>query len=106
MTEARGVEGVETDIALALRAQLLVNHSEAILFARLLELTVHLRAMTTRFLDAILNSPLQVKDRQTESEAGDATNGGYQQNGVSEVVAHSFIAQGEQPNNGRETKRL
>ena len=48
------------DIAMALRAQLLVNHTEAILFAKLLELTVTLRAMTTMFLDDILSSPLQV----------------------------------------------
>jgi hypothetical protein len=55
------VERIETDIALALQSQLLVSHGEPLLFARLLQLVVNLRAMTTQYLEAILNSPLQTE---------------------------------------------
>ena len=59
LSSRAAVEEAEIDIALALKSQLLVNHGVPILFARLLDLIIHLRAMTTEYLEAILNSPLQ-----------------------------------------------
>ena len=59
LSSTAAVEEAEIDIALALKSQLLVNHGVPILFARLLDLIIHLRAMTTEYLEAILNSPLQ-----------------------------------------------
>ena len=59
LSNTAAVEEAEIDIALALKSQLLVNHGVPILFARLLDLIIHLRAMTTEYLEAILNSPLQ-----------------------------------------------
>ena len=70
----RMVEAVETDIALALKSQLLVNHGEPIMFAKLLELVIPLRSMTTQYLEEILNSPLQIasaQDRDREPDIGD-----------------------------------
>ena len=57
------IEQAEIDIALALKSQLLIKHGVPILFARLLDLIIHLRAMTTEYLEAILNSPLQGSDQ-------------------------------------------
>ena len=54
------VEQFETDLALGLRSQLLVQHGDPLLFGRLLLQVIPLRAMTTLHLEDILNSPLQV----------------------------------------------
>ncbi len=69
------MERVEADLVLALKFQLLVNHGQPILFARLLELVVPLRTMTSQYLEEILNSPLQASsaDQKVLLESNEKT---------------------------------
>ncbi|KAL8564327.1 hypothetical protein ACOMHN_004384 [Nucella lapillus] len=55
----RLLENLETDLALALRCQLFLNHGDGFLtFARIVEVLVDLRALSTQFLDYICNARL------------------------------------------------
>lgn len=53
----RLLENLEADIAMALKCQLLLNHGDgSLLFARIVEAVTDLRAISTQFLDQILNA--------------------------------------------------
>ena len=55
------VESIESDILLALQSRLHVSQASSVDFAKLLLLIVDIRGMTTQYLEAILDSPVQEK---------------------------------------------
>nr|KAG5703812.1 hypothetical protein BaRGS_031446 [Batillaria attramentaria] len=75
----RLLENLEADIAMALKCQLLLNHGDgSLLFARIVEAVTDLRAISTKFLDQILNARVDgsadVTSIPTDIPASDSTS--------------------------------